>query len=61
MFVDREQVEELVCGHGGETGVVGADHRVGDVHLELLQAVQTRAIRDVQFYSYVKTLLYVNK
>lgn len=36
-LVQSEEVEELVCAHALQAGVVLADHRVGDAHLEFLQ------------------------
>ena len=37
-FLQAEQVEHLVGGHGLEAGVVRGDHRVGRLQLELLEA-----------------------
>lgn len=37
-LVQGEEVEELVGAHTLQAGVLLADDRVGDVHLELLQA-----------------------
>lgn len=37
-FAETEEVEELVCVHCAETGVLLIDHRGGDVYLESLQA-----------------------
>lgn len=36
-LVQSEEVEELVCAHALQAGVVLADDSVGDAHLEFLQ------------------------
>lgn len=36
-LVQTKEVEELVCAHALQAGIVLADDSVGDAHLELLQ------------------------